>query len=90
MRRAPGRAPIGAARRLGNALGCERQKDDEKPRRRFSGRNLRGLFMPATSHIILRPARWTRLAAKLGEQLRESARLDAEIWADLKGLGYEI
>ncbi len=31
-----------------------------------------------------------RLTGKLGEQFRESARLEAEIRANLKGLGYEI
>jgi type I restriction enzyme M protein len=31
-----------------------------------------------------------RLTAKLGAQFRESARLEAEILANLKGLGYEI
>jgi type I restriction enzyme M protein len=31
-----------------------------------------------------------RLTAKLGEQFRESSRLEAEIRANLKGLGYEV
>jgi len=31
-----------------------------------------------------------RLTSKLGEQFSESARLEAEIRANLKGLGYEI
>jgi hypothetical protein len=31
-----------------------------------------------------------RQTASLGEQLAESARLEAEIQANLKGLGYEI
>jgi type I restriction enzyme M protein len=31
-----------------------------------------------------------RLTAKLGEQFQESALLEAEIRANLKGLGYEI
>ncbi len=31
-----------------------------------------------------------RLTKKLGDQFQESARLEAEIRASLKGLGYEI
>jgi type I restriction enzyme M protein len=31
-----------------------------------------------------------RLTAQLAEQFRESARLEAEIRANLKGLGYEV
>ena len=31
-----------------------------------------------------------KLTAKLGEQFQESARLEAEIRTNLKGLGYEI
>ncbi|MFA4825127.1 MAG: hypothetical protein WC593_08205 [Methanoregula sp.] len=31
-----------------------------------------------------------RLAAKLGEQFRESERLEGEIAGNLKGLGYQI
>ena len=31
-----------------------------------------------------------RLAAKLGEQFRESERLEGEIDGNLKGLGYQI
>jgi type I restriction enzyme M protein len=31
-----------------------------------------------------------RQAGKLGEQFQESARLEAEIRANLKGLGYEL
>lgn len=34
------------------------------------GPNLRGLFMPATSHIILRSARWTKLAAQSRQEDR--------------------
>lgn len=30
----------------------------------------------------------TRLTAELREQMKESARLDTEIWNNLEGLGY--
>jgi len=55
------------------------------PRSRRSGRTA------MCSHLgDMWERRRRRTTVKLAEQFRESARLEAEIWANLKGLGYEI